>query len=123
MINPTTADIGRAVRYRDYAGEVEEGVITSFNADFVFVRYGSELTSKATSRRQLDWTFGWPGDTTPPSEPDEDVLAASVAAGFIVAEVADILTDSDDEAPSDAPADDFSGSGGDFGGGGSDADY
>ena len=54
-IDPTEADIGRRVVYRGYAGEVEEGVITSFNNSVVFVRYGLGCTSAATRRDQLDW--------------------------------------------------------------------
>ncbi len=58
MIEPTEKDIGRKVIYRDDIGPVEppeEGVITSFNPRFVFVRYGGEATSKATRREDLDW--------------------------------------------------------------------
>jgi hypothetical protein len=34
---------------------IEDGVITSFNADYVFVRYGGDRTAKATLRSDLDW--------------------------------------------------------------------
>lgn len=58
MIEPTEADIGRAVvytgnRYPD--GKFEEGVITSFSTTAVFVRYRGDLHSKATSRQDLEW--------------------------------------------------------------------
>lgn len=54
-IHPTKTDIGRAVVYRGYAGEVEQGTITSFNDEYVFVRYGLGSTSAATRRDQLEW--------------------------------------------------------------------
>ena len=57
MIDPTDADIGRAVLYRD-AGQAydgERGVITSFNQHYVFVRYGAGDGAKATSRSDLEW--------------------------------------------------------------------
>lgn len=56
MIDPTEEDVGRKVVYRDRSGsKVEEGVITSFNATFVFVRYGSQTTSAGTRREDLEW--------------------------------------------------------------------
>jgi hypothetical protein len=59
MIEPTEDDIGRAVVYtghRRYPGGVlEEGVITSFHDRAVFVRYGADKHSKATSRADLEW--------------------------------------------------------------------
>jgi hypothetical protein len=58
MIEPTENDIGRAVVYtgnRYPGGKLEEGVITSFNDYRVFVRYGADFHSKATSRPDLDW--------------------------------------------------------------------
>ena len=54
-IDPTEADIGRGVVYHGYAGELEQGYITSFNEHYVFVRYGSGCTSQATRRDQLEW--------------------------------------------------------------------
>lgn len=57
MINPGEADIGRKVVYRDRSGyKVEEGVITSFNESYVFVRYGSDFTSKGTRRQDLEFS-------------------------------------------------------------------
>lgn len=56
MIEPTEADIGRRVIYRDRSRFVmEEGTITSFNGWVVFVRYGADLHSKATYRDDLEW--------------------------------------------------------------------
>lgn len=59
MIEPTREDIGRKVIYRERgtAGDrkVEEGVITSFNKEMVFVRYGTGAGSAATLRRDLEW--------------------------------------------------------------------
>jgi hypothetical protein len=58
MIEPTSADIGRAVVYtgnRYPGGKLEEGVITSFNDYRVFVRYGSDKNSKSTAREDLEW--------------------------------------------------------------------
>lgn len=61
MIEPTQADVGRKVIYtgnRYPGGQPEEGVITSFNAHTVFVRYGSDAHSKGTNREDLEWL--WP---------------------------------------------------------------
>jgi hypothetical protein len=57
MIDPTLDDIGRKVVYRarNPKAEPEEGVITSFNETCVFVRYGADVHSKGTSRRDLEW--------------------------------------------------------------------
>jgi hypothetical protein len=59
MIEPTEHDIGRAVVYtgnRRYpGGQLEQGVITSFHDYAVFVRYGADTYSKATSRADLEW--------------------------------------------------------------------
>jgi hypothetical protein len=58
MIEPTAADIGRAVVYtgnRYPGGKLEDGVITSFHPHAVFVRYGKDAHSKATARRDLEW--------------------------------------------------------------------
>ena len=58
MIEPTEDDIGRAVVYtgnRFPGGKLEEGVITSFHDHAVFVRYGADKGSKATSRADLEW--------------------------------------------------------------------
>lgn len=63
MIDPTGRDIGRKVIYHDLSGaEVEEGVITSFTALYVFVRYGADSYSKPTRRQDLEWTAIEPRD-------------------------------------------------------------
>lgn len=59
-IEVTKDDIGRAVEYtdpyRDKAHErKQQGIITSFNESYVFVRYGSGDTSQATKRKDLNW--------------------------------------------------------------------
>jgi len=58
MIEPTESDIGRGVTYtgnRYPGGKPEVGHITSFNESAVFVLYGDEKHSKATSRQDLEW--------------------------------------------------------------------
>jgi len=46
--------IGSKVVYRTAYGRTEEGVITSVNTSYVFVRYGSDYTSKATSADSIE---------------------------------------------------------------------
>ena len=46
--------VGRKVVYTPYHGEIEEGVVTSWNDHFIFVRYGNNTTSQATLREQLE---------------------------------------------------------------------
>jgi hypothetical protein len=49
-------NVGRAVVYRPHGGAQEErGVITSVSSMWVFVRYGSDANSKATSPTQLEF--------------------------------------------------------------------
>jgi hypothetical protein len=58
MIEPTKDDVGRAVVYtgnRHPGGKLEQGIITSFHDHAVFVRYGADTNSKATSRADLEW--------------------------------------------------------------------
>jgi hypothetical protein len=58
VIEPGEDEVGRAVVYmgnRYPGGELEIGVITSFNPSVVFVRYGCDKHSKATSREDLEW--------------------------------------------------------------------
>jgi hypothetical protein len=59
VIDPTEADFGRRVIYRERGSPpdpvVEEGVITSFNDTSVFVRYGANTGSAATRREDLTW--------------------------------------------------------------------
>lgn len=48
--------VGRAVVYRDAPCYVpQEGVITSFNDKYVFVRYGAKKHSEATNPLDLDF--------------------------------------------------------------------
>lgn len=69
MINPTEKDVGRGVVYTgNYGGPLEEGVITSFNERFVFVRYKKQHPSQngqATQREDLEW-LGY--ENTPTTE-------------------------------------------------------
>lgn len=52
----TDADIGRKIIYHSRHNDVkEEGVITSFNDNYVFVRFGSDLNSKACHRLDLEY--------------------------------------------------------------------
>lgn len=57
MIQPTEADVGRAVEYRDrgHFGAPEQGVLVSFNELYAFVRYGRDAHAKATAFGDLDW--------------------------------------------------------------------
>lgn len=58
MIEPNETDIGRTVVYtgnRYPGGKLEQGVITSFHTRAVFVRYGADVISKATSHADLEW--------------------------------------------------------------------
>ena len=49
-------NIGRKVIYRPYkGGEPEEGVISSVNTQFVFVRYGDDCSGQATSADDLEF--------------------------------------------------------------------
>ena len=58
MAQPTEADIGRKVVYRergDFPGKkVEEGVLTWFNGAHAFVRY-SGVSSAAIDFADLEW--------------------------------------------------------------------
>lgn len=51
--------VGRKVVYTPYKGcdpsLKEEGVITSVNDHYVFVRYGSDVNSKATDPNDLEF--------------------------------------------------------------------
>lgn len=48
-------DIGRKVLYRTSHGDIEEGVVTSFNSAYVFVRFGADVHSKACAPKDLEW--------------------------------------------------------------------
>jgi hypothetical protein len=56
------SDIGRKVRYRARHGDIEEGVITSFNLTHAFVRFGNDVTSKACRFADLEWVHPVPGE-------------------------------------------------------------
>jgi hypothetical protein len=58
VIEPTEADIGRAVVYHPRGGKSEDGIIRGFNRNFVFVQYKGDLHSKATRRNDLTWKEG-----------------------------------------------------------------
>jgi hypothetical protein len=45
--------VGRAVVYEYSPGRFDEGVITSTNDQFAFVRYGAQQTSQATRPQDL----------------------------------------------------------------------
>ena len=57
MIDPKERDIGRAVIYRpsEWSAKPERGRITSFDSQFVFVRYERSEYSVATNRDVLFW--------------------------------------------------------------------
>jgi hypothetical protein len=65
MIHPTQDDISRGVLYRagHPGAKPEDGVITSFTKDYVFVRYGASQTSAATRREDLEWPISRPEAT------------------------------------------------------------
>jgi hypothetical protein len=49
--------VGRKVIYTPYEGcnenELETGIITGYNDKYVFVRYGSDINSKATKPEDI----------------------------------------------------------------------
>ena len=58
MIEPTKHDIGRKVYFKQEWMETKDweyGLITSFNDNYVFVRYGTDTGSKSTYRKDLYW--------------------------------------------------------------------
>ena len=60
-ITPTEADIGRPVLYRTWPeGDLERGVITSFDAAQVLVRFGDDHRSKAVPSTMLRWADAEP---------------------------------------------------------------
>ena len=57
MIQIEDRDIGRRVEYTPAHGPSEIGEVTSFNDQWVFVKYGvGNITSKATRREDLKWS-------------------------------------------------------------------
>ena len=56
MIEPKQSDVGRSVIYRVHSeAKAKQGVITRFNAKYVFVRFGDEEKSAVMVRDELDW--------------------------------------------------------------------
>ena len=58
MIEPNKNDIGKGVVYTP---KNEQGAITSFNDNYVFVRYKSQFPGapgQATRREDLEWEAG-----------------------------------------------------------------
>lgn len=58
MIEVTKKDIGRCVVYYEGHGEIEKGIITSFNESYVFIRYAyqdSDSGGIATYRDHLSY--------------------------------------------------------------------
>ena len=55
MINPTASDVGRRVVYTMPHGEVKSGIVSSWNDEWVFVRYTTGDTAAATHRKDLNW--------------------------------------------------------------------
>jgi len=53
-INEARASIGLLVIYRRKGQKPDEGVITSVNDRYVFVRYGSQVGSAATNPADLE---------------------------------------------------------------------
>ena len=57
----TNADKNRLVVYsKGRLKQLEEGIITSWNDTFIFVKYGKDITSKATYPQDLDWAIKSP---------------------------------------------------------------
>ena len=56
-LQEASENIGRKVEYTPFrgcdAGDLEFGVITSVNSHFVFVRYDTDVNSKATDASDL----------------------------------------------------------------------
>jgi hypothetical protein len=55
MIDPQPGDEGRQVIYLRGFRRREPGVISSWNEEYVFVRYGIGSTAAATKREDLEW--------------------------------------------------------------------
>lgn len=83
MITPIDSDVGREVWYVAEGSERELGVITSFNAVFVFVRFGEQSTSKSCRRDDLVWADEIPLIKRIPVEREETfVFQYHVASSF-----------------------------------------
>lgn len=56
MIDAMKEDIGRKVLYRGWGGEIEEGVLASFNSEYLFIRFGTNLTPQACDNdERIEW--------------------------------------------------------------------
>jgi len=56
MIEPTKNDIGRKVLRIDRGRKtIEEGVLVAFISSYAFIRYGSEVGSKASHFCDVEW--------------------------------------------------------------------
>lgn len=59
LLQEASENIGRKVIYTPYQDcdikAIEYGVITSVNNNFVFVRYGKDVNSKATRAENLEF--------------------------------------------------------------------
>ncbi len=53
-LNEARRHVGHGVVYRTAHGPTEQGVITSVNDAYVFVRYGTDAGSQATRPEQLE---------------------------------------------------------------------
>ena len=56
LVDLKNSDVGRNVIYTAHHGEREEGVISSWNDHYVFVRYGRGSTAAATDPDQLEFS-------------------------------------------------------------------
>ncbi len=61
MLKLTDVEVGRKVIYTPFEGcsnkLKEEGVITSFNHYYIFVRYSNDVNSKATLPDDLEYIY------------------------------------------------------------------
>lgn len=59
-VEQAAGNIGARVVYTPYRGKVEEGVITDVSprGTWIWVRYGTDMQSKATAPRALDFVGG-----------------------------------------------------------------
>lgn len=48
-------DIGKKVIYKEGEYNEEKGVITSYNNEYIFVKYGNDIQSKSTRIKDLTW--------------------------------------------------------------------
>lgn len=128
MIVPPETDIGRHVTYTGGAGEIEQGIITSFNSTAVFVRFGAKVTSEACDRETLSWAWasGSASNSTTdnPTRFDDDNPLGEALNAAVAFSALESIADAFSSDSSSTSSDDFSGGeAGDFGGGGSSSDW